>query len=137
MKHLVKLKKRFLGLMLISMAGLSGCYSQGGWTPTVDPYNDPNAYRLNQDMAQCQQLASQASGGSGKETLRGAGVGALIGAAGGAAIGAIAGNAGTGAAVGAAAGGIGGGAKQGFGSEGQYKRAYSRCMRGRGHTTLN
>lgn len=131
------LKARFSGWALISVLGLGGCYSQGGWTPTVDPYNDPHAYRLDQDMAECRQLASRASGGSAKETLRGAGVGALVGAAGGAAIGAIAGNPGAGAAVGAAAGGIGGGAKQGFGSEDQYKRAYSRCMRGRGHNPLN
>ena len=40
---------------------LTACASQGGWTPTVDAYNDPNAYRINQDMADCKQLASKAS----------------------------------------------------------------------------
>jgi len=131
------MKKSTSGIFLISSVLLSACYSQGGWTPTVDPYNDRNAYRINQDIAECKQLASQASGGSGKETAIGAGVGALIGAAGGAVVGAFAGNAGTGAAIGAAAGGFGGGAKQGFSAEEQYKRSYSNCMRNRGHQTLN
>ncbi len=116
---------------------LSACSSQTGWTPTVDPYGDPNAYRLNQDMAECQQLASQASGGLATETAKGAAVGGLIGAATGAAIGAISGNPGTGAAYGAAAGGIGGATKQGFQSEDQYKRAYTNCMRHRGHYVVN
>jgi len=116
---------------------LSACASQTGWTPTVDSYNDPNAARLNQDMAECQQLASQASGGTAKQTAIGAGVGGLIGAAGGAALGAVMGNAGTGAALGAAAGGIGGGAQQGLQSEEQYKHAYNSCLRQRGHKVVN
>ena len=116
---------------------LSACASQTGWTPTVDSYNDPGANRLNQDMAQCQQLASQASGGTAKESAIGAGVGALIGAAGGAALGAALGNAGTGAAIGAAAGGIGGASKQGLQSEDHYKHAYNNCLRQRGHKVVN
>ena len=70
-------------------------------------------------------------------TAIGAGVGGLIGAAGGAALGAIIGNPGTGAAIGAAAGGIGGGASQGLSAEEQYKRAYTSCMRQRGHNVIN
>jgi outer membrane lipoprotein SlyB len=131
------MKKLTIGIAFIGSALLTGCYSQGGWTPTVDPYNDPNAYRINQDMAECKNLASQASGGTAKEAAIGAGVGGLIGAAGGAALGAIAGSPGTGAAIGAAAGGIGGGAKQGFEGESNYKRAYSNCMRNRGHRVVN
>ncbi len=131
------MKKSTISLFLISGAMLTGCYSQGGWTPTVDPYNDRNAYRINQDIAECKQLASQASGGTGKETAIGAGVGALVGAAGGAVVGAFTGNPGAGAAIGAAAGGLGGGAKQGFSAEEQFKRSYSNCMRGRGHQILN
>ena len=131
------MKKLTIGIIFIGSALVSGCYSQGGWTPTVDSYGDPNAYRINQDMAECKDLASHASGGTAKETAIGAGVGGLIGAAGGAALGAIAGSPGTGAAIGAAAGGIGGGAKQGFESEGTYKRAYSNCMRNRGHRVVN
>ena len=124
-------------IVFIGVTLLSGCYSYGGWQPTVDPYNDPNAYRINQDMAECHQLASQASGGTTKEAAIGAGTGALLGAAAGAIIGAFAGNAGTGAAIGAATGGFGGGATMGISSEEAFKRAYSSCMRGRGHRTIN
>ncbi|QWF70726.1 hypothetical protein KEF85_15605 [Methylomonas paludis] len=131
------MKKLSLSSTALASLLLASCASQTGWTPTVDSYNDPNAARLSQDMAECQQLASQASGGSAKETAIGAGVGGLIGAAGGAALGAALGNAGTGAALGAAAGGIGGGAQQGLGSEAQYKHAYSSCLRQRGHRVLN
>lgn len=132
------MSKIFSGRLLVaSTLLLSACASQTGWTPTVDPYNDRNAYRINQDMAECKQLAGQASGGSVKETATGAAVGGLIGAAGGAALGAIVGNPGTGAAIGAAAGGIGGGAKQGLQSDDQYKRAFNNCMRQRGHNIVN
>ncbi len=116
---------------------LSGCASQTGWTPTVDPYGDPNSYRINQDMEECQYLARRASGGTLEETATGAAVGGLIGAASGAALGAISGDAGKGAAYGAAIGGFGGGAKQGFQSEDRYKRAYINCMRHRGHYVLD
>ena len=128
----LKLTSAILGSLL-----LSACASQTGWTPTVDSYNDPNAAHLNQDMSECQQLATQASGGVGQETAIGAGVGGLIGAAGGAALGAAMGNAGAGAAIGAAAGGIGGATKQGLGSEDSYKHAYSNCLRQRGHKVIN
>ena len=123
--------------ILSSSLFLTACASQTGWAPTVDPYGDPNAYRLNQDTAECQQLAHQASGGLGTETAKGTAVGGLLGAATGAALGAISGNPGTGAAYGATIGGIGGGAKQGFQSEAQYKRAYNNCMRHRGHYIVN
>ena len=127
------MKKLTTSIVFIGVTLLSGCYSAGGWTPTVDTYNDPNAYRMNQDMAECKQLASQASGGTAKETAIGAGTGALLGAAGGAIIGAFAGSPGTGAAIGAAAGGFGGGATMGVGSEQKFKSAYNNCMSGRGH----
>lgn len=115
---------------------LSACAAQRGWTPTVDTYNDPNAYRLNQDMEECRALASNATSGV-KDTATGAAVGGLIGAAGGAAMGAITGNAGKGAAIGAAAGGIGGAGYQGLQSDDRYKNAYRSCLRQRGHTVLN
>jgi uncharacterized protein YcfJ len=131
------MKKLKAGIIIVSAVLLSACYSQGGYTPTVDTYNDPNAYRLNQDMAECKQLASQSSGGSTvKETAIGAGVGGLIGAAGGAVVGAFTGNPGTGAAIGAAAGGLGGAAKQGFQSEDRYRNAYNSCMSSRGHNVV-
>lgn len=131
------MKKLTLSIAIFTSALISGCYSYGGWTPTVDPYNNPNAYRINQDIAECRQLASQASGGTVKETAIGAGVGGLIGAAGGAVVGAFTGNPAAGAAIGAAAGGFGGAAKQGFSSEEQFKRAYSNCMRNRGQRVVN
>jgi hypothetical protein len=130
------MKKLTTSSVFIGSILLTACASQGGWAPTVDSYNDPNAYRINQDMAECQQLASQASGGTGKETAVGAGTGALLGAAAGAIIGAFAGNAGTGAAIGAATGGFGGGAYGGLGSEEKYKNAYNNCMSGRGHRVI-
>ncbi|MCK4842959.1 MAG: hypothetical protein KAT04_13945 [Methylococcales bacterium] len=116
---------------------ITGCASQTGWSPTVDPYGDPNAYRLNQDLEECRQLALQASGGTAKQAATGAVVGGVIGAASGAALGAISGDAGTGAAYGATIGGIGGAAKQGFEAEGSYKKAYNKCMRHRGHYLIN
>jgi len=128
------MKKFKASIVIVSTVLLSACYSQGGYTPTVDTYNDPNAYRLNQDAEECKQLATQSSGGgTAKETAVGAGVGALIGAAGGAVVGAFTGNPGKGAAIGAAAGGLGGAAKQGFQSEDRYRNAYNSCMSNRGH----
>ena len=131
------MNKLTTSIIFVGSALISGCYSQGGWTPTVDTYNDPNAYRISQDMAECKDLATHASGGTAKETAIGAGVGGLIGAAGGAALGAIIGDPGTGAAIGAATGGIGGGAYKGIDTESAYKRAYSNCMRNRGHRVVN
>lgn len=119
---------------------LAACAAQTGWTPQVDTYNDRNAYRINQDMSECAQLAEQSSGGAGgvaKDTAIGAGVGGLVGAAGGAAVGAIVGDPGKGAAIGAAAGGIGAGAHQGYQANERYKNAYKSCMRQRGHNVVN
>ncbi len=129
---------QILKISVISSSLLvSACATQTGWAPTVDPYGDPNASRLNQDYQECKQLALQASGGTARQTATGAAVGGLLGAATGAAIGAISGNAGTGAAYGAAAGGFGGGIQQGVGAETAYKQAYNNCLRHRGHYTVN
>lgn len=130
------MKKLSFSSIIIGSVLLSACASQTNWTPTIDPYNDPNAYRINQDAAECKQLASQASGGTVKETAIGAGTGALVGAAGGAIVGAFTGNPGAGAAIGAAAGGFGGGAVKGFSTEDRYKNAYNSCMSGRGHRVI-
>lgn len=130
------MKKLTTSIVFIGSILVSACASQTGWTPTVDTYNDPNYGRLNQDMAECKQLASQASGGTAKEAAIGAGVGGLVGAAGGAVVGAFTGNPGAGAAIGAAAGGFGGAAKQGFSAEDKYKNAYNSCMSGRGHPVV-
>ncbi|MGZ8190939.1 MAG: hypothetical protein ACXWTS_06875 [Methylococcaceae bacterium] len=130
------MKKFTTGIVFIGSVLLTACATQGGWTPTVDSYNDPNAYRINQDMAECKVLAEQAAGGTAKEAAIGAGGGALLGAAGGAIIGAFTGSAGTGAAIGAATGGLGGGAYKGISAEDKYKNAYNNCMSNRGHRVV-
>jgi uncharacterized membrane protein len=99
-------------------------------------YRDPNAARLPQDMEECKMLASQAAS-TGTESLKGAGVGALLGAATGAAVGAAAGNPAMGAAIGAAGGGLGGGGYAGLGGDNAYQRAYTNCLRNRGHQVVN
>ncbi|MDQ3564795.1 MAG: glycine zipper family protein [Pseudomonadota bacterium] len=122
---------------LIAAIGLSGCATQTGWAPTVDPYGDPHPERITADTVECKQIAQQAAGSTGGETVRGTLLGGAIGAAAGAAIGAAVGSPGTGAAIGAATGGIGSGAHNAYDTEGDYKRAYSNCMRGRGHNVIN
>jgi outer membrane lipoprotein SlyB len=114
----------------------SGCALQSGWTPTVDPYGDPNAANIARDQINCRVLARQAAGNPVTEVGKGALIGGATGAAGGAALGAATGSPGLGAAVGAAAGGIGGLIEQGFGVDHQYKQAFINCMRGRGHNVL-
>ena len=56
---------------LVSVAALTvvanGCSTYGGYQPTVDPYNDPNYGRIEQDKAECDSLAKQA-GSVGTET---------------------------------------------------------------------
>jgi len=128
---------RIMVFALAAALVFSGCASQTGWRPTVDPYGDPNAANIERDMMDCRYLAQQAAGNMGEETGKGALVGGALGAAAGAALGAAVGAPGKGAALGAAAGGIGGGARQGFGSEEQYKRSYMNCMANRGHKVVN
>lgn len=70
-------KYRILIIAISSAVLLPSCAQMTSYQPTVDAYGDPNAYRLNQDMQECQQLASHASGGTGKETAIGAGVGGV------------------------------------------------------------
>lgn len=123
--------------MVAVALGLGSCAQYTEWTPTVDTYNDPNAQHISRDMQDCKYLAKQASGGGVTETAKGTAVGGLVGAAAGAAIGAVAGSPGTGAAVGAAAGGIGTGAYKAASSEEDYKNAYIRCLKDRGHRVLN
>jgi outer membrane lipoprotein SlyB len=132
----VKMKARKISVAVVGALLLSGCYSYGGYQPTVDPYNNPNSMNIDRDMAECRQLAEQSAGGTVKETAIGAGVGGLVGAAGGAVVGAFTGNPAAGAAIGAAAGGFGGAAKQGFTSEDRFRNAYNQCMSNRGHNVI-
>jgi len=123
--------------VLVATIALAGCVNQNTWSPTVDPYTDPNAARLGTDEAQCRQIATKSSGGSLEQTGKGAILGGLLGAAAGAAIGAAAGNAGMGAAIGAATGGFGGGAYEGAKTSQSFQQVFTNCMRERGHTVLN
>lgn len=127
---------RLIALGIIAL-WLSGCASYGGWEPTVDTGRDTNKATLEQDLLECKELASKASGGTATEAAKGTGAGAVIGAAAGAVIGAVTGSAGHGAALGAAIGGTGGGVHEGASAEQQYKRSYVKCLEGRGHRVIN
>lgn len=128
----------FYRSLFISVMALvfSGCAYHSDWTPSVDPYGDPNAANIARDQINCRVLAKQAAGDPVTEVGKGALIGGATGAASGAALGAVTGSPGVGAAVGAAAGGIGGVIEQSFGSNRQYKQAFVNCMRGRGHNVL-
>jgi uncharacterized protein YcfJ len=131
------MRARFLSGVLLTGALFAGCVNQNTWTPTVDTYGDPNAWRLSQDEAQCRQLALSVSGSSTRKTAEGTGIGALLGAAAGAAIGAAAHDPGAGAAIGAAVGGATGGGVEAYKSNKAFEQAYERCLRERGHEVLN
>ncbi|GAB6067728.1 hypothetical protein JCM13664_10460 [Methylothermus subterraneus] len=124
-------------IALVFLVGLGGCASYGTWRPTVDPYNDPNAHRIQQDLAECQMLAKQASGGTWEEVVKGGLVGGAVGAATGAVVGALTGAPGKGAAWGAGLAGMSAGTWQGLSAEERYKRVYIQCMRNRGHNVLD
>src|SRR5213082_1061259 len=66
---------------------VAGCATMGGYQPTVDPYNDPDAARIPSDEAECRELALHASGGTARQTAIGGAVGGLVGAADGSAAG--------------------------------------------------
>jgi len=130
--------KTFTRACLVAVAlAAAGCATMGGYQPTVDPYNDPNASRIPRDEAECRELALSASGDTAKQSAIGAALGGLVGAASGAAIGAAAGSPGVGAAIGAATGGLGGGAFEGLTAEERFKHAFQTCMRERGHQVLD
>jgi uncharacterized protein YcfJ len=125
---------------------LAGCAStsttQQQWTPTVDTYNDPRPETLSRDMEECRALALQASGPTTEQTARSAATKGALGAAVGAGLGAVLSDdnwrgAREGAAVGAAAGALAGGVGAASQTDSQFKRAFSSCMRQRGHTVIN
>src|SRR5262245_33811660 len=123
-------------ILALPVLAAVGC-AQDSWSPTVDTFGNSRAQYTSRDMEECRALARQASGSGAGEAARGALVGGAVGAAGGAAVGAIFGNAGRGAALGAAVGGIGRGAQQASASEANFQRAFSNCMRSRGHNVIN
>jgi hypothetical protein len=132
------MRHKIIPLALVAVVSLAGCAEYGGYRPTVDTYNSPNASNLSRDEADCRELARQSSGGSVAQAATGGVVGGLIGAASGAAIGAATGNrAGKGAVIGGAAGGLGGGVYKGIEADQNFKSAYRSCMRGRGHNVID
>src|SRR5262247_3337066 len=130
--------RRIAASFVFALAIATAAAAQSGWTPTVDTIGNARAQYLSRDMAECRSMAQQASGGSGAgQAARGALRGGAVGAAGGAAMGAVLGNAGRGAALGAIGGGVTRGARQHSASEADFRRAFSNCLRGRGHNVLN
>lgn len=121
---------------VVTLFLLTGCATYSGWEPTVDP-RVSNVDTRARDLAECKQLAKEVAGDPAKQAGIGTLVGAAVGAASGAVIGAAAGSPGKGAAIGTAVGGLGGAAHQGLSTDEQYKRAYIKCLEGRGHRVLN
>ena len=128
--------RRLLPILALAPLAAAGC-AQDSWSPTVDTFGNSRAQYTSRDMEECRALARQAGGSAGTEAARGAITGGAVGAAGGAAVGAILGNAGKGAALGAVVGGFGRGAQQASASEANFQRAFSNCMRSRGHNVIN
>ncbi len=129
------LAQRSAFLLLVALI-FSGCASHGGYRPTVDPYGDPRAARIGQDLYECETLAHRA-GRVGEESVKGAIVGGGIGMVGGALLGGLSGHPVQGAMVGATAGGLAGGVSQGMNADQRFVHAYRNCMRNRGHNVID
>jgi hypothetical protein len=129
------LAQRFAFLLVVVLV-FSGCASHGGYRPTVDPYGDPRADRIGQDLYECEGLAYHASR-VGESTARGAIVGGGIGMIGGALLGGLSGRPVEGAMVGATAGGLAGGVSQGVNADQRFMHAYRNCMINRGHNVID
>ena len=134
--------RRLLALTA-GIALLVGCAttSQTQWTPTVDTYGNSRAQYLSRDTEECRALAMRASGSTSEETAHGAMSTGLLGAAGGAAIGGILGGSrsslGRGAALGAVSGALAGGVSSASQTDAEFKRAFSNCLRRRGHNVID
>jgi uncharacterized protein YcfJ len=127
--------RKVTGFILFAVI-VSGCAAHGGYRPTVDPYGDPRADRIGQDLYECETLAHQASRPE-EETVKGAIVGGGIGMLGGALLGGLSGRPVEGAMFGATAGGLAGGVSQGMNADQRFIHAYRNCMRNRGHNVID
>ena len=96
---------------------------QAQWSPTVDTYGSSRAQFVTRDEQECRQIANQVAGSTSGNVARGAVGGGLLGAA-------------AGAAIGAAAGGIGTGTVRGVQTNQNFQRAFTDCMRNRGHNVI-
>jgi hypothetical protein len=129
------MKISHISALLILSALATGCASTSGWRPVVDPRMDKSPDTVQRDMFECKTLADQASDIT-KEVGMGAAVGAVTGVTGGAIAGAVAGNAAAGAAGGVLLA-IPAGMWEGYQANENFKLAFKRCMRQRGHTLVN
>jgi len=127
--------RRVVSVLLIAL-WLGGCAAHGYYRPTVDPYKDPHADRIQQDYYECESLAHQASRVE-EEAARGALVGGGIGMIGGMFLGALTGRPVHGAMAGATVGGVAGGVSQGMNADQRFIAAYRNCMRNRGHNVID
>jgi hypothetical protein len=57
-----KIIGEIFAVLLLTSCADGGLLNFNSSLPSIDPYNDPNAYRINQDIDECQQLAKQATG---------------------------------------------------------------------------
>ena len=130
------MKTTHISTLLILSALATGCASTSGWRPVVDPRMDKSPDTVQRDMFECKTLADQASDIT-KEVGMGPAVGAVTGAAGGAAVGAVAGSAAAAGAAGGAILAIPAGLWEGYQANENFKLAFKRCMRQRGHTLVN
>lgn len=142
------MKKFFVLIFVLLIFSSSECF--GGSDVYVYPEKGQTSEQMERDKFECHQWAVKESGidpyegdypSAGGEIVKEAAIGAAVGAASGAAIGAIYGDAGKGAAVGATAGGCAGtmrGARTAsqikHEYKGDYNRAFSACMKGRGYS---
>jgi outer membrane lipoprotein SlyB len=129
------MKTSHISTLLLVSALATGCASSSGWRPIIDPRMDQHPETAQRDMVECKSLADQASDIT-KEVGMGAAVGAVTGAATGAAVGAVAGSAATGAAGGAILA-LPAGLWEGYQANENFKLAFKKCMRQRGHTLVN
>jgi hypothetical protein len=129
--------RRIAAILVLSFLFATGGSAQSSWTPTVDTIGNSRAQYLSRDMVECRSMAEMAGGSRSGQAAGGAVRGGAVGAAGGAAMGAVLGNAGRGAALGAVAGGVTRGARGASSAEADFQRAFSNCLRGRGHNVLN
>jgi outer membrane lipoprotein SlyB len=129
------LATRFAILTLVIFI-FSGCASQGGYRPTVDPYGDPRADRIDQDLYECDGLAYQASHVE-ESTAGGAIVGGGIGMVWGALVGGLHGRPIQGAMMGATVGGLAGGVSEGANADQRFVHVYRNCLINRGHKVID
>lgn len=129
------IKSCLWGLMVMVL--VSGCASYGHYTPTLDPYGDERADRIDQDLYECRYLAREANRYHSDKTAHGILMGGALGAVVGGLFGAVTGHAGTGMVLGATAGAVGGGVQGEMNAEQRYIGAYRNCMRNRGHNVIN